>query len=133
MKDAAGIKEYHSDGKVEWDIPIRWLDARRMRGLRHAIARNYYPSGQLKIERPYVDGNIEGVERMFYPDGTLWSETPYVSSKKSGMARVFHQNGNLSTEMEYVDDQRHGMFRRFDEADGSTIILEQKFINGKGI
>lgn len=121
MLDARGIKEFHKNGQVEWDIPLHGIP-----GKRHGLARNYYDTGAIKIERPYNMGVVEGVEYLYYPDGKIWQEIHYVGGKKNGPVKMFYRDGSPELEFVCKDDLRNGTFRRWDES--GKLVYEENIV-----
>jgi antitoxin component YwqK of YwqJK toxin-antitoxin module len=117
------LREYYKDGSIEWGIPYTG-DERSRNKRRHGTARQYWPNGNVKIERQYDRGNVVGTEKMFYPDGTPWQTTEYVDGRKDGAYKTFHKNGDPDVEAEYEQDEKVGDFRRF--APGRKKIQEMK-------
>lgn len=53
----------------------------------------YYDSGQLKLESPFVGGHLHGTQKEYYPSGVLKREQDFRAGKPRGSARHFGQDG----------------------------------------
>lgn len=124
MRDEFGIKEYHVNGRIEWEIPLTKVSPRR----RHGTARCFYPDGTLKIEREYVHGKENGPEKIYYPDGKLWMESHFKDGLLSGPSRSWFKNGQLENDMEFLDGKRHGRTIKYNQ-DG-TIFFDGVYDKG---
>ena len=64
------------------------------------VKREYYESGILWFETPYVNGKEHGVRKEYcYKTGALRRETPYVNGEKHGVERDYDKEG---TEIYYL-------------------------------
>jgi hypothetical protein len=70
-------------------------------------------------------------ERTYYDDGQIRSERPYVNGKVHGVFRLWHENGVLRQELPYVEDVFHGLMRRWGR-DG-RLKRECNFEHGSGV
>lgn len=136
MRDKDGVKEYYPSGTLEWSVPYKWFDPAMTqdnfkgdrKGKKHGVAKCFYESGQLKIERTYVDGSVEGVEMVYYPDGSVCEMTTYAGNKKNGLFKSYFKNGQQEIEASYSDDKKHGLFTRWNE--GGEFVFQKEFVNG---
>ena len=59
------------------------------------IRKEYYESGDLERETPYVNGVKHGVLKAYYESGALWYEAPYVNGKEHGVEKYYAESGAL--------------------------------------
>ena len=87
------------------------------------VRKEYYESGALWVETPYVDGNKHGIEKRYYESGALDWEVPYVDGKKHGIERVYYPSGALREETPYANGKRHGIAKTYDEDEANIVCL----------
>jgi antitoxin component YwqK of YwqJK toxin-antitoxin module len=59
------------------------------------IKRKYWDNGQLRSERPCVDGIPHGLTKWWYENGQLWLEQPCVDGVLHGMVKWWWQSGGI--------------------------------------
>jgi len=102
----------------------------------HGITREYYPSGELKVESSYeegqllnekyyrLDGQIEynliikdGVRyetlRKFHPSGKLFRKRHLVNGKQSGLEKEYYPTGKIKAERTYKNGKKQGMAKGY--------------------
>ena len=104
-RENGNIVERFKDGKVEWFVPMIKVNGK---SIKHGLALNYYPSGQIKIEREYVDGEVQGIERFYHPDGTIMHEIAFVNGLKDGAAVYYDKAGAVKRVVYYAKGDRIG-------------------------
>ncbi len=62
------------------------------------VLKDYYPSGQLKLEYAYKDGKQEGITKYYYESGQLEWEGNYKDGKREGIGREYYPSGQLKGE-----------------------------------
>ena len=67
------------------------------------IRNEYYESGELKSETPYIDSKIHGIEKWYYKSGELLFEIPYENGKIHGIWKTYNESGELLDESRYVN------------------------------
>lgn len=77
----------------------------------------FYESGQLKVERPYLKGQIDGTVREWYENGQLMSEIEFTSNYQHGYFRQWRDDGRLKYEALYSRGQM------------DTLLLNDKTLN----
>lgn len=104
--------------------------------------KEYYDTGQLKVEWNYKDDKLEGISKWYGKNGTLAREQNYENDKivslkiylfyknelpagelnynykndkLEGIATRYDGNGILKWEVNYKNDKKHGMERLYDE------------------
>ena len=71
------------------------------------IRREYYKSGALYSEGPYVDGVEHGIEKGYHKSGDLWWETPYVNGEIQGIVKNYDRDKlNIDVLMLYKGDNK---------------------------
>ena len=73
------------------------------------------------------DNSIDTVEvkKEYYDSGALYSETPYVNGEKQGIEKHYYESGALELEIPYVNGKRHGIEKRYnkDKANIEYLVL----------
>ena len=70
------------------------------------VKREYYESGILWFETPYVNGKEHGTEKIYYKSGALQCETPYVEGKIHGIGKIYNrENSNIDCLTLYNKDR----------------------------
>ena len=60
------------------------------------VKSEYYKSGALSSETPFVNGVANGIAKIYYESGALWVETPYVNGERHGISRDYDRdNSNI--------------------------------------
>ncbi|MBX7124341.1 MAG: toxin-antitoxin system YwqK family antitoxin [Cyclobacteriaceae bacterium] len=72
--------------------------------MRHGAYREYNYAN-LKEERNYVFGKIEGRVRVFYDNGKIVEEGNYKNGLRDGVSKWYDQEGNVTIQYEYRDGQ----------------------------
>ncbi len=80
------------------------------------MMRNYYYSGVLEDEAPWVNGKWEGLEKTYYESGKLESEIPTKNGKETGMEKIYYESGKLEIEYPYTDDVINGISNVYNES-----------------
>lgn len=55
--------------------------------------RQYYPSGQIKWQADYIDGQLSGVVRHWYDNGQLWQEARFERGAITGSYVAYYPTG----------------------------------------
>jgi antitoxin component YwqK of YwqJK toxin-antitoxin module len=79
------------------------------------VKKNYYRSGALWDETPYVNGKMHGIEKWYYESGALRGEIPYLNGDIHGIEKLYYESGALSAETPYVNGKAHGIVKCYDE------------------
>ena len=92
------------------------------------VKKEYYESGALWVETPYVKGKRYGIERGYYESGALKFETPYVNDKEHGIDTWYFESGALEREIPYVDGKEHGIVKIYEEGKSNIdcLVLYEK-------
>ncbi len=83
---------------VETKVP---LEANR-------IEKQYYLSGELYMESPFINGLQNGIEKHYHKSGKIWSEIPYKNGNKNGIVKRYYENGQISFETFFNNGIEHG-------------------------
>jgi len=70
----------------------------------HGVAKDYYESGVLKKEDPYVEGNRTGLVKLYLEDGSLEISSEYVNNKREGKTTFYEKDGSVSMTIFYKND-----------------------------
>ena len=82
----ATFDENEGEGlRYEWE----YKDGKRADG----VARSWYPSGQLKEERTYKDGEYDGLITFWYENGQKKSEVTFKDGEQDGLSLSWYENG----------------------------------------
>ena len=66
--------------------------------------REYYKSGQLKVETNYKSGKRNGMSIYFYENGQLIAEVNYKNDKQDGITKIYWESGEIA----YIDTYKNG-------------------------
>lgn len=80
------------------------------------IEREYYSSGDLRLEYVVKDGRLSGFFRSYYPSGALRISTSYVDNMMEGPEEEYHENGRLRA--------RH-VYRRGRVVDSIVVVMNE--------
>jgi antitoxin component YwqK of YwqJK toxin-antitoxin module len=73
------------------------------------VVKEYWPDGQVKWERNYQDGKLDGISKEYGEDGTVLAEENYENGKKNGISKMYYKDGTLRTEAHYQDGIKDGL------------------------
>ena len=63
------------------------------------------------------------VRKEYYESGDLWYETPYVNGDIHGIVKVYYESGALLNEAPYVNGEIHGIMKAYDEDKANIVCL----------
>ncbi len=109
-------KKYYKTGELFLKI--------EMSKVNEGFKNDYYKNGNLKIERPYKDKELEGVCKFYYETGEKEWEINYTESYKQGNYKQYYKNGNLKLEGNHENDLKVGTENHYYE-DGSLKLKGQ--------
>jgi len=89
--------------------------------------REYYESGQLRMEGPLVKRRREGLWKSFYEDGKIWSEGEYKDGLRDGITITYHPNGVKRFEGAFYKSKKSGIWKFWD--DKGEFVKEMDFEN----
>ena len=87
-------------------------------GKKHGPFRDYYATGERRIEGTYCEGELDGDWRTWHDDGRPSGVATFERGKLEGMHRMYVRTGEVKLESEYVHNQPNGpwLLRRDDGA-----------------
>lgn len=97
----------------------------RINGKIEGKMTDFYPSGAIKGERFFKDGNQDGKTTIFYESGAIKEVQYYSNGLKNGGDTLFYESGKLQYVSEFKDDKKNGYLRKWDET--GALIYEAKF------
>ena len=83
------------------------------------IKRMHYKNGDLRQEKPIVNGKIHGVLKCYRPSWNarkghaLDREISYKNGKKNGLHKQYSPSGDLLNEISYKNGKMHGPYRSY--------------------
>ena len=98
------------------------------------VVEEYWPDGQVKWERNYQDGKLDGISKHYGQDGTLLAEENYENGKKNGMSKLYYEDGTLRMETNYKGDLKDGVettYLRWNNLKVVTLFQQGKSLNTK--
>ena len=93
------------------------------------IAREYYQSGKLMEEVPYLNGKQEGKSTWYYETGVVKGERNYRAGKLDGIIKWYYTTGSLGTEFNYKNGKLEGLTRLYWE--NGNLKAEDYYENGR--
>ncbi|MBN1495876.1 MAG: hypothetical protein JXA07_03850 [Spirochaetes bacterium] len=72
------------------------------------IVKEFYPSGKVKAETPFLNGRIHGVKKIFFENGVLQKEEEYRDGMREGISREYYEDGVLKSYETFKDDRLNG-------------------------
>jgi antitoxin component YwqK of YwqJK toxin-antitoxin module len=83
----------------------------------------YHDNGQVRVERTWNAGGIDGrVVRRFTDGGTEWDDT-YASGKQVGVSLWYWDNGKVRQEGHFKDGKLDGTMKNFSESGNETSCI----------
>jgi len=98
------------------------------------VVEEYWPDGQVKWERNYQDGELDGISKEYGEDGTVLAEENYENGKKNGTSKLYYPDGTLRMEVNYQDDLKDGLettYLRWDNLKTVTLFEKGKAVTTK--
>ena len=83
--------------------------------MKDQVTKQYYKNGQLEVEKPYKNGNLDGVWKEFYENGQLKFEKPFKDGNLEGVVKEFYKNGQLQAEKSYKNSNLEGVVKEFNK------------------
>lgn len=113
--DATQTKLYTGDYKEYYETGELKLEVNIKEGKPEGSYVVYFKNGKPNEVRAYKDGLSHGVWRTYNEAGILISEAEYLSDKKHGRWQVWDDNGIARYEMHYNNSKRTGTWYMWDE------------------
>jgi antitoxin component YwqK of YwqJK toxin-antitoxin module len=67
------------------------------------IRKDYYDSGEIKCETPYINNKAHGIEKWYYKSGQIESEIPFINDKRTGIEKEYYKSGQIKYELSIID------------------------------
>jgi antitoxin component YwqK of YwqJK toxin-antitoxin module len=83
-------------------------EAPYLNGKREGMSTWYYETGIVKGKRLYKAGKLDGIIKWYYTTGSLGTEFNYKNGKLEGLTKLYWENGNLKAEDYYENGRREG-------------------------
>ena len=93
------------------------------------IKKEYYPRGELKNERTYVNGVQEGISKTYYLSGKLKSEINYINGEMVGLGKGYYESGKIEAEANYKNGKLEGFAKGYYE--NGKLKWDRNYKNGK--
>ncbi len=97
----------------------------RVNGKIEGKMTDFYPSGAIKGERYFKDGNQDGKTTIYFESGAVKEVQYYGNGLKNGGDTLFYESGKLQYVSDFKDEKKNGYLRKWDES--GTLIYEAKF------
>ncbi len=97
-------------------------------GLMEGLYKEYHENGQLYIIMNYHNGKKEGLYNQYYDNGQLHAETYYENNMKNGYYKSYYGNGQIRMDCTYVNDIYMGQYKYYYE--NGQLKEEKNYING---
>jgi antitoxin component YwqK of YwqJK toxin-antitoxin module len=92
-------------------------------GKEHGQTLWFYPSGSIKIDSYYEEGELHGPWSYFAESGNLLVKSWFVYGQRQGRSCYYYHSGQLYSIQTYRQDQPHGQWRYYYQ-DGTLKTLE---------
>jgi antitoxin component YwqK of YwqJK toxin-antitoxin module len=97
---------------------------------------NYWGSGELSSQTPYIDGKFHGALLRYSNPGVMDYYTQYAYDKKDGIDRHYDQYGHIMSKTNYTNGIRDGLDidyyygKNVSEEDMGKVSIISKYIDG---
>jgi len=95
------------------------------------VEKIFYENGNLREEKEYRNGQLNGMAKGYYENGSLWWETNYKNDKKDATWKVYYENGNYSETGAHENGKPIGIWKRYHK--NGNLSSEMHFENDKFI
>lgn len=99
---------------------------KRVNGKIEGLMVDYYPDGQIKAERYFVNDLQVGKTTLYYPDGKIKEVQYFENGLKNGGDTVFYPSGQVEFCVTLKDDKKNGYLRKWSHT--NELIYEAKFV-----
>jgi antitoxin component YwqK of YwqJK toxin-antitoxin module len=104
------VYKYDENNNLKWSNAY-W--SKTYKDSRRNIITNYYPNGQVSIERNLIDGRMEGIYNSYYKNGNLKYEVTMKNNNREGAYKEYFSSGELKQEIHYKNASRIGESRTY--------------------
>ena len=80
----------------------------------------YWPNGQKKEERNYVNGKMEGLYQRWHSNGRKRGVFNMFNDKSHGPCQEWYSNGQIYRKISFINGNRHGLCEEWDD-DGTKL------------
>lgn len=91
----SNIHEYWDNGKMK--SQIEYSDDSK----ENYIYREYYPTGDIKLQAHYINKKLDGELTTYYKNGNKQSCIKYRYGNKNGTEIIYYKNGSVKSEAKY--------------------------------
>jgi antitoxin component YwqK of YwqJK toxin-antitoxin module len=98
-------------------------------GIKHGIARTYYPTGELLEESEWQNGQQDGNYRVFFKNGNPFLQCKYSQGRRNGLCLSYFQNGRVEMEAYYQNNLRNNEWKFYSES--GEYLYSLKYDRGK--
>ncbi len=77
----------------EDDSTLVMSEVEYVKGVRHGSAKDYYKSGQIRLQGAFVDGEENGELIWYYENGNIYKRIGYLNGAKHGWDSLFFESG----------------------------------------
>jgi protein TonB len=117
------IVTYYSNGTIESIIHT-------INGVREGPAFFFYPNGNLKEERNYLNDKVNGLVKIYYPNGNLSELFNIENGRREGPASYFDSSGNHLQDVFFSEgfrkDQEYVLVGEYRQEDYLKLLEEWK-------
>ena len=115
--------------KTPFGYHVIYLEEKKVATDSNNIKKNYYKSGELKIEVSYKNGKPNGLAKTYYKSGKVSSTKMFKDGKKNGLSKTYYETGELNDVMTYKNNKREGLAKEYFKS--GKLKRERRFNNDK--
>jgi hypothetical protein len=104
------ILDFYENGQVKTIYEMKLDEHDKI--IFHGVVKEFYDTGELKMESSYLDNSLNGSVKFYYNDGKLETEGTYLAGHIIDESKSYYNNGNLKY---YVFRDRDGNTRYYRE------------------
>ena len=67
----------------------------------------YWPKGNIRFEKKYINGQLNGQQNQWHDNGTLANLSNYATGKENGLQKGWRKNGDLRYNYQMVNALEH--------------------------
>ncbi len=92
------------------------MEGRNEDGKSEGLWTYYFESGELEAKGTFKSGLRDSIWSFYHKNGQVSASGSYISGKKTGLWTYYYENGQKSSEGELVEDQRDGQWNLYYES-----------------
>ncbi len=100
------VREYYTSEKCSNSL---YREYRTKYGIKDGEFKQWFPTGQLAIQRWFLDGKMDGEYNEWSSNGNIFIQVEYVNGKMNGEYKKYNSNGELTQQSAFVNDKREGV------------------------